>query len=51
MLPKPTSYHEAATSSHWCDAMNAKLHALEANSTWTVTSLPSGKHVVGYLWV
>ena len=31
--------------------MDAKLCALEANSTWTIVSLPLGKHAVGCRWV
>ena len=50
-ISEPTSYSEAAKSSDWCNAMAAELLALEANNTWTVTSLPPNKHVVGCRWV
>ena len=31
--------------------MDAKILALEANNTWTITSLPPGKKPIGYKWV
>ena len=31
--------------------MDAKILALEANNTWTVTSLPPGKKPIGCKWV
>ena len=51
VIPEPTSYNEAVKSLDWCAAMDAKIKALEANSTWTVTSLPPNKHAVGCRWV
>ncbi|GKD36007.1 reverse transcriptase, RNA-dependent DNA polymerase [Tanacetum coccineum] len=38
----PTSFHQANTDDGWIEAMNKELAALEANQTWTLTSLPSG---------
>ncbi|RVX03498.1 Retrovirus-related Pol polyprotein from transposon RE1 [Vitis vinifera] len=37
---EPTSYAEAASHSHWQEAMQSELAALEANHTWSLTSLP-----------
>ena len=51
MSTEPTSYHEAAKFPHCCSAMDDELRALEANSIWTIMSLPSGKHAVGCRWV
>ena len=31
--------------------MDAKIKALEANNTWTITSLPPGKKPIGCKWV
>ena len=51
VLSEPASYNEAVKSLDWCAAMDTKIQALEANSTWIVTSLPPNKHVVGCRWV
>ena len=31
--------------------MFAELRALEQNDTWSLTTLPQGKHVIGCKWV
>lgn len=46
-ISKPTSFTQANQSPHWRDAMLAELSALEANNTWSLTSLPDGKHPIG----
>ena len=49
---EPTSYTEAACHSHWQEAMQYyELAALEANNTWSLTSLPLGKKPIGCRWV
>ncbi|RVW27296.1 Retrovirus-related Pol polyprotein from transposon TNT 1-94 [Vitis vinifera] len=48
---EPTSYAEATSHSHWQEAMQSELAALEANHTWSLTSLPLGKKPIGCRWV
>ncbi|RVW84581.1 Retrovirus-related Pol polyprotein from transposon RE1 [Vitis vinifera] len=48
---EPTSYAEATSHSHWQEAMQSELAALEANHTWSLTSLPPGKKPIGCRWV
>ena len=42
-IREPTSFHEASQDPHWCEAMQAELATLEANNTWSIQPLPSGK--------
>jgi hypothetical protein len=48
---KPTSYTEAASHSYWQEEMQSELAALEANHTWSLTSLPHGRKPIGCHWV
>lgn len=47
----PVSYSQAMRSQVWQKAMEMELEALEGNKTWSVVSLPEGKHPVGCKWV
>lgn len=47
----PTSFKQAIKYSHWIDAMNCELEALERNGTWVITALPHGKQAIGSKWL
>ena len=48
---EPSTYSQAASDPAWQEAMAAELCALESNNTWSLVSLPPGKHPVGCKWV
>ncbi|KAL0314769.1 UNVERIFIED_CONTAM: Retrovirus-related Pol polyprotein from transposon RE2 [Sesamum angustifolium] len=48
---EPKSFKEANQSSHWREAMNKEIEALEKNSTWELKELPAGKRAIGSRWV
>ena len=50
-IPDPKHFKEAARHSHWLQAMNEELDALESNNTWEVTDLPAGKTAIGCKWL
>jgi hypothetical protein len=50
-ISEPSSIVQANQCPHWQAAMSVELVALEANNTWSLTSLPLGKHPIGCKWV
>ena len=44
-------FKQAIKHPHWVEAMNNELDALEANDTWEITSLPTGKVAIGCKWL
>jgi len=50
-ITEPKSYSEAVIHPEWQKAMASELQALQANSTWTLTTLPTGKIPIGCRWV
>ncbi|CAN1754083.1 Retrovirus-related Pol polyprotein from transposon TNT 1-94 [Linum perenne] len=48
---EPNSYSEAVKDLCWRTAMEEELSALDANQTWDIVPLPSGKKPVGCRWV
>ena len=54
MCNVPQTYKEAVTSVNakkWVNAMDEEIELLEENATFTLTTLPEGKDVVGGKWV
>nr|GFD45300.1 putative RNA-directed DNA polymerase [Tanacetum cinerariifolium] len=47
----PKTFQEAQSQDVWRKAMQEELAALVENKTWSIVSLPKGKHVVGRRWV
>ena len=50
-ISKPTSYKQTSHDTHWLQAMEIELNALEQNHTWDLTYLPPGKSPIGSKWV
>ena len=50
-VTEPKNYSEAVLHPKWQEAMRSELQALQANGTWTLTSLPAGKTSIGCQWV
>lgn len=48
---EPYSYQEAIQYPEWCTVMATEMAALEANNTWVVTPLPTGKKPFGCRWL
>jgi len=48
---EPIHYSEAVKDSHWRDAMQHEIEALEMNETWVVEDLSPGKKALGCKWV
>jgi len=40
---EPTSYEEATAKPEWQEAMQKEFDALQANNTWILLPLPTGK--------
>ena len=48
---EPQFYQQAVKYPQWKEAMTAELAAMDSNNTWTVTTLPKGKHSIGCKWI
>jgi len=50
-VPEPHTYSQAKASPEWVVAMDKELTALEANCTWSLSTLPSQKKALTSKWV
>ena len=50
-LKEPTFYHEVVIHDDWKRAMEVELKAMEANHTWSIVPVPTGKNTVGCRWI
>ena len=50
-VTEPKNYSEVVLHPEWQEAMRSGLQALQANGTWTLTSLSAGKTSIGCRWV
>jgi len=48
---EPSGYKQAMNTPEWLQAMQAKYNALMDNKTWSLVTLPSGRHSIGCKWV
>ncbi|KAI3507425.1 hypothetical protein L1887_22411 [Cichorium endivia] len=48
---EPKSFKEAMQDENWRLAMQREIKALEENETWTLETLPEGKHAIDSKWV
>jgi hypothetical protein len=44
---EPTSYSQAKHDTHWVDAMNEEMEALNRNHTWDLVDFPKGRRTIG----
>lgn len=50
-IREPNTYADAAKDINWVDAMQIEIKSREKNKTWTLVSLPPGKHAISCKWV
>lgn len=48
---EPANFDEASLDTHWQEAMQNEVEAIEKNGTWTLTELPPGHKPIGLRWV
>nr|GEX19074.1 hypothetical protein [Tanacetum cinerariifolium] len=51
LLHPHQTHHLRIKDPRWLEAMHKELKALESNSTWELTTLPTGKTPIGNKWV
>ena len=50
-IVEPTHYYQESTDPKWQEAIATEIVALEANNTWTLTTLLANKKPIGCKWV
>jgi len=48
---EPNTFEEAIKNSDWRAVMNDEISGLNRNHTWTLTTLPNSKTVIGCKWI
>ena len=47
---EPLTFQEALNEDYWRRAMEEKIHAIEKNDAWELTTLPPGQKAIGVKW-
>lgn len=48
---EPTTYSDASKHTERVEAMQEEIKAPELNNTWSLETIPAGKHCIGRKWV
>lgn len=47
----PEKFEDAVKHHVWLTSMQEKIESIQSNDTWTLTSKPEGKEIVGLKWI
>lgn len=51
VLKEPQFFHQAISQAYWREAAKTETEALQQNNTWSLASLPTGKHIIRCKWI